>query len=302
MFLILGRTIKESFINFWRNGWLSVVAVSNLTLSLYVVGFVLTILIVTNGILKSFEDRMNISVYFQSDVAEEKIMEIKKEIESQEKVALVEYISKDKALEEFKKNNANEPAIMNSLNIIGENPLLASLVIKADSSIQYEKISDYIGKASFRESVVRTNYSKNKEIISKLNGIIFKVKKSGLALATIFGFISAINIFNTVRIAIYTRRQEIGVMRLVGASNMFIRLPIVFEGVFYGIVASVLGTMFLFFTAKFGSPFISSMISGENLLDVFKNNLNIILGVQMVAGVFLGIFSSWIAIRKYLKV
>lgn len=302
MFLILGRTIRESFVNFWRNGWLSVAAVSILTLSLYVVGFVLIILIIANGILKGFEDRMNISMYFQSDIAEEKIMEIKEEIESQKEVASSEYVSKDKALEEFKKNNANEPAIMNSLNIIGENPLLASLVIKANNSDQYEKISDYIGKASFKESVARTNYSKNKDVISKLNGIIFKVKKTGLALAAIFGFISAVNIFNTVRIAIYTHRQEIGVMRLVGASNMFIRLPFVFEGAFYGVVASILGTIFLFLTAKFGSPFISSMIPGENLLEVFKNNLNIILGVQMAVGVFLGIISSWIAIRKYLKI
>ena len=126
IFLVLGRTIKESFVNFWRNGWLSVASVSVLTLSLYVVGTLMVVMLVSSTILSNVESRINVSVYFKPDISEDQILKIKSDLEGYGEVKSAQYISKDQALADFKKNNADEPVILQSLDEIGGNPLLAS--------------------------------------------------------------------------------------------------------------------------------------------------------------------------------
>jgi cell division transport system permease protein len=300
MFLVIGRTLRESFFSLWRNGWLSIAAVSVLTLSLYVVGILFVLTMTANNVLKNVESKINVSVYFKSDVEEEKILEVKKEMESFSEIKSIEFVSKEKALEDFKKNNADEPVIMQSLEEIGENPLLASLVIKSHDPNQYQSISNYIDKASFSSDVSRINYGKNKEIIDKLNNIINQIKKIGSILAIIFGIVSILIIFNTIRITIYIHKQEIEVMRLVGASNMFIRLPFLFEGVLYGIIGSAVATGILALTVRLVNPY-ASLITSQNLMNAYSQNLLLILGIQAALGVFLGVFSSLVAMRKYLK-
>ncbi|HRY82918.1 MAG TPA: permease-like cell division protein FtsX [Candidatus Moranbacteria bacterium] len=302
MFLIIGRALKESFINFWRNGWLSVAAVSVLVLSLFVVGAVFMLGMVADNVLKNVENKVNISVYFKSDVAEEKIQASKKDLEGFKEISSVEYISKDKALEIFKRDNADEQVIMESLEEIGENPLLASLVIKANNPSQYQVIVDYVNNASFKDDVSRVNYGKNKDLINRLNSIILQIKKIGLVLAGIFGAVSILIIFNTIRITIYTHKQEIEVMRLVGSSNMFIRLPFIFEGIIYGVVASLVASIILMIAIKFINVYASSVVSSGNLFAFYLDNALYILGLQIAIGAFLGIASSWIAMRKYLKI
>jgi cell division transport system permease protein len=226
MFLVIWRTFKESFINFWRNGWLSVAAVSVLLLSLYVVGVLFVVTLTANSIIKNVEDKINVSVYFKSDVSEESILKDKADLENFSEIKSVDYISKDTALANFKRDNADEPVILQSLDEIGDNPLLASLVVKANNPADYQKIADYVSNAPFNGDVSRINYAKNKDFIDRLNNVLDHVKKIGLIMVAIFGAVSILIIFNTIRITIYTHRQEIEVMRLVGASNTFIRLPL----------------------------------------------------------------------------
>ena len=302
MFLTIGRTIKQSWINFLRNGWLSIAAVSVLILSLYTIGVLSVMAITTNNILKGIENKIDISVYFKSDIPETKILQVKKDLENYEEIKSVNYISKDQALENFKKNNANEPVIMQSLKEIGDNPLLASLVIKANNSSQYQSIADYINEAPFKDDVSRVNYEKNKDIINNLTNVIHRIKKIGLFISLIFGAISILIIFNTVRVTIYTHRQEIEVMRLVGASNTFIRLPYIFEGIFYGVLASLLSMGLLFATIKSISQWGNMAVLSQNLFNVLGNNFWLLLGIQASIGIFLGMISSWIAMRKYLKI
>lgn len=294
--------MKESLINFWRNGWLSVAAVSVLVLSLFVVGAVFTMGIVADNVLQNVQSKVNISIYFKGDVSEEKIAESKKDLENFKEISSVEYISKEKALEIFKRDNANEPVIMESLDEIGENPLLASLVIKANNPSQYQSIVDYASNASFKDDVSRINYGKNKDLINRLSNILFQIKKFGLILVSIFGAVSILIIFNTIRITIYTHKQEIEVMRLVGSSNMFIRLPFIFEGILYGVVASIIASLILLLTVKFMNGYIATVVSSGNLFSFYLSHALYILGLQIVIGAFLGITSSWIAMGKYLKI
>lgn len=300
--LVLSRTIKESFINFWRNGWLSVASISVLTLSLYVVGAMMVFMMVSSTVLSNVEKRINVSVYFKADVTEEQIMKAKTDLESYGEIKSAQYISKDQALADFKKNNAGEPVILQSLDEIGSNPLLASLVVRANDPSQYQNITEYIANASFKDNVSRVNYVKNKEIIDRLNKIIQQSRKVGVALAAVFAAVAVLIIFNTIRITIYIHKPEIEVMRLVGASNMFIRLPFLFEGVIYGVASSLVATILLLITMKLVDPYISVTVVSKSLLSFYFSQMLLILGVQALAGVLLGVFSSWIAMRKYLKI
>lgn len=303
MFLVIGRTFKEAWNNFIRNGWLSVAAIIVLFLSLYVISLLYVVSLAANSVLQDYQDKVSISVYFKIDVAEPDIIIAQHEIDSYPEVKSTEYISRDQALENFKRNNANEPTIIKSLEEIGDNPLQASVIVKAKNPGQYEAIVGRLGDdASIKNNVSRVNYEKNKELIDKFSNNVYDTKKLWLSLAILFTIISIIITFNTIRITIYTHKNEIEVMRLVGASNTFIRLPFVFEGMIYAISALILSMLVLFITLKFAAPQISRNIMPEEFMKIYLSKFALLVGVQLLAGIFLGVVSSMIAIRKYLKI
>jgi cell division transport system permease protein len=302
MLLTLGRTIKSGWVNFYRNGYLSVAAVSVMLLCLFTVSSLYIIVLTADNILQNMQEKVNISVYFKASVSEEAILNAKKNLDNFSEIKSVEYITKEQALENFKKNSATEPVILQSLEEIGENPLLSYLVIQANNANQYDLVGEYLQNASFKDEISRVNYGKNKEIIDRLNGIVAEVRKIGLGIAGLFSIISLLIISNTVRITIYTHRKEVEVMRLVGASNNYIRLPFIFEGIIYGFVASVISTLLLFIVLKTSQRFTTHLIPSVNLVSLYLSNLLVIFGMQILIGAFLGTLSSWFAIRKYLKI
>ena len=302
MFLALGRTLKEGWSNFMRNGYLSIAAVSVMLLSLFSISALVLLMLTGNRLIQNIESKVNISVYFKSDVSEEAILKDKGDLENFNEIQSVSYVSKEKALEDFKKNNANEPVILKSLEEIDGNPLLSSLIIKANNPAQYELVNDYLKNASFKEDISRINYGKNKEVIDKLNQTIAQVRKAGLAVAGLLSLISVLIIFNTIRITIYSHKKEVEVMRLVGASNIYIRLPFIFEGVLYGLVASIISMLLLFISLRLLLPQTKELIPSVDVIGIYTANFWKLLGAQILAGAILGIVSSTIAIRKYLKI
>ena len=302
MFLTIRRTFKEALKNFTRNGWLSIATVSILTMSLFVISVFFIVTLAVDNVLKGVQEKVNVSIYFKPDVSEEKINDVKNTLEKFEEIKSVDYISKEKALEDFRKSNATEPVILASLDEIGDNPLLASLIVKAHDVNQYQLISDYVNKAEFSSDISRVNYGKNKDIIDKLNGIIAVTRKIGIGLGSLFTIISLLVTFNAIRITIYTHKSEIEIMRLVGASNMFIRLPFIFEGVIYGILSGMISMLILFISIKLIAIYAPSISSMNGLMNIYIGNFWMLLGGQVTLGSLLGIIGSLIAMRKYLKV
>lgn len=302
MFLTLKRTFVQALKNFFRNGLMSLAALGIMTFSLYLVGLLIFISLAGNLIFKNLEAKADISVYFKPDVAEEAILEAKNEIEKNNLVLSSTYISRDQALAIFKAENANEPIILESLEEIGENPLLASLTIRAKDPNQFPAIYEALNQSAFKENLSRINYEKNKDLIDKITASIKTAKKVGLILGIIFCGISILIIFNAVRLTIYNQKQEIEIMRLVGASNTYIRLPYIFEGIFYALGGTILALLFTILTIKLAHPYFSDKILGQSLNSFFWQNLLAISSAQLLLGIILGVFSSLIAIRKYLKI
>lgn len=301
--LKLWRTFKEGWLNFRRNGWLSFATVSILTLSLFIVSLSSLLGLTTHYVLQNMREKVSVNVSFNPDVPEERILEIRDELGKYKKeIASVEYMSREDALSSFLTESGNDPIIAQAIEEIGENPLLASLVIKATDPENYEVIVSQIQHSTFQSDISRINYAKNKKIFTRLNHINSTTQRIGLILGASFIFIAILITFNTIRITIYSHRQEFEIMRLVGASNIYVRMPFVFEGIFYGIAAALTTAASLFGVAYFISPITEGAIPQGNFMGLYLSFFFPVFLGLLLLGILLGVISSSIAIRRYLKV
>lgn len=300
-FTKLFRTLKEGFTNFRRNGWLSVATISIIAISLYIIGFTVLIGLTANMVLKNIQDKVNITVYFNPEVDEQSILEIKDKLAVYSEIKSIEYVSKDRALKEFTDLSGEDSSIQDALKEIGDNPLLASLIVTANKSDQYETISKAIDNSAFKDQISRINYSRNKSIIERLNNMTRLAEKVGMFLGIIFVILAILITFNTIRITMYSHKKEFEIMRLVGASNVYVEMPFIFEGIFYGIFSAIVAGILILATAKYISQISKALILNENMMSFYLHNFWLILGIIIVMGVVTGVVSSLIAIRKYLK-
>ena len=285
--LKLWRTFKEGMQNFRRNGWLSFATVSILTLSLFIVSLSLLLGMTTSLILDNMREKVSVNVSFNPDVTEERIMEIKSELSKYTKeVASVEYVSKEKALDEFlAKDN---PVIAQAIKEIGENPLLPSINIKAVDPSKYPLIVEQLKGSTFQNDISRINYEENRRIFDRLEKINASTRKAGLAIGLTFIFIAILITFNTIRITIYSHREEFEIMRLVGASNLYVRTPFIFEGILYGVVAALVTMFLLLGIAYYISPLTQGAIPQGNFLKLYLYNIHWVFLGNLLLGTILG--------------
>ncbi len=302
LLITLKRTFYSGFTHFRRNGWLSFAVISIISLTLLIISTLIVLSIAANLIIKSVQDKVDISVYFKNGTEESKILEFRSTVLQYKEVKSADYVSKNKALDEFKSKNADNPTIIQSIEAIGDNPLNASVNIKAVTPDKYDIIATAIQNSAYKDDISRINYAKNKIVIERLNNLLSTTRKVGVMLATLFSLIAILITFNAIRITIYAHRQEIEIMRLVGASNPYIRMPFIFEGIIYGAISAVAVMIILFPLIKFVTPYLAGAVSIKDIQTSFIHNLWIIFIIQLFTGVALGTVSSLIAIRRYLKI
>ena len=304
--LKIKRVIKAGFFSFWRNSWVSLATVLIVAITLFTVGSIVFARAVLQYTLNDIQSKVDISVYFKPDASEDDILAIRESVLKLLEVKEAEYISRDQALEDFKNRHKNNALITQSLDELGDNPLGASINIRAKKISQYASIAKFLEdleKSGGANAIIyKINYFQNKVVIDKLSQILSSANKLGLALSLILISISMLVTFNTVRLAIYTAREEISVMRLVGASNKFVSGPFVIEGVMYGVIGAII-TMVIFYPLSLWlGPKSSIFFGGIDVFDYYTGNFFQIFGLLLGVGVFLGVISSLIAVRRYLKV
>jgi cell division transport system permease protein len=279
-----------------------VAAVSILTLALLIISVILVLSISANLGLKFIQDKIDIRVYFKSDVEETRIMAFRSEIQKYKEVKSADYVSKNKALDDFKAANAGKPDILKAVDAVDENPLLASVNIKAVNPEQYDIITKSVENSTFKDDIASINYQQYKLVIDRFNSTIKTIRKTGAFLFILFSLIAILITFNVIRMTIFNHGTEIEIMRLVGASNNFIRLPFVFEGVIYGIFAAIIAVVLLFPIVKIVTPYIIGSAYVKVIEADFLRYLVFIFIAQLFVGTALGIISSLLAIRRYLKI
>jgi len=294
---------SETFISLKRNFFMGFTAITTVAITLFIVGFFAVIVYDIQGIMSSIKSQVELRVYLKDEISEELKEYIEQAIIGWKETESVEYVSKDMALERFKKQMEGSDI----LKEIEGNPLPASFDITLNNP---EKI----------DQVELRFYDKDGNFIEGVDDVIYerKVVKPLFAITAIIGTISfliiialllaaIVLIFNTIRLSIYARRKEIEVMKLVGATNWFVRIPFLFEGFFEGFAGSIISIILLYFICNFllinGERAIADIMRIKELAIVGSGNvmLYVYLGV-LVLGSLIGILSSIIALRRYVKV
>ncbi|MFA5841730.1 MAG: permease-like cell division protein FtsX [Candidatus Paceibacterota bacterium] len=302
----LKRIIRAGILNFSRVSVVSLSSVFIFTITLFVIGSLILLNALLNYSLEQIKSKVDVNVYFTVSAPEETVLAIEGALEKLPEVAKVDYTSREVALENFKERHSADYLIIQSLDELGDNPLGATLNIRAKDPTQYESIVNFLeGGSEIVKSnssyIDKINYHQNKAVIDRLNKIIAGTKKVGFAVTLALVIISILITFNTIRLAIYISREEIGIMRLVGAGNHYIRGPFLIEGVLYGIISAVV-TMIIFWPITVWLGRTTTMFfGGINLFNYYLSYFFEIFGVLLISGVFLGAVSSFLAVRKYLK-
>lgn len=297
----LKRVIKAGYLSFRRNGWLSTATVLVIVLVLFVLGNLVFLGAFANTVFDTLESKIDISVYFRPEASEESILALKSELESLADVESTIYVSRDKALEEFRGRHGSNALILEALDELGENPLEASINVRARDPSRYASISDFLLEKN-SPLVDKINYFENQIVIERLGSIVSTVRGGGALLALVLAFVAVLVAFNTVRLAIYTMREEIGIMRLVGATKWFIRGPFLVSGLLYGFCAAVGATLIFFPLVWLAAPRLIVLVPNFDLFQYFLINFWEFFGILLVTGILLGTVSSSIAIRKYLQI
>jgi len=329
------RIIKLGFTNFWRNGWLSMAATFIMTLTLVIISVFLIFNLVINTTTDAIKKKIDLAVYFNDSASETQIRDLRFILEQRSDVKEVKYISKEEAYQKWQVMQKNEK--IRSLVTAENNFLPRSLEVKAVNPESLDAIASFLsggnneiiskndngdagqvlGVNSDSQPVSATNaskgyssiirkvsYQENKYIIEKLINITKFSQKLGIILSVIFLVISVLVIFNTIRLTIFTRETEIGVMRLVGASDSFIRTPFLIEGTLYGMFATILSLILMWLGLHFVSPMVTNYLGDVNLNleGFFISNLIVIAALELVLSIIICIACSSISIRKNLKI
>src|SRR3989344_4641789 len=208
MFLPISRIIKSGLINFWRNGWLSTATVLIMTVALIVWTTLFLSNVALTSVLSVLSEKVDISVYFNLDAKEQDILSLKSKFEGMNEVTKIDYVSQENALEIFKKRHAGDEILLKSVSELDNNPLEASLNILAKDTTKYNSLVSLLDNDQYKNLISKINYSENRVAIDRLSYIIKVLRESGLLASLIFGLIAFLVAFNTVRLAIYSSREE----------------------------------------------------------------------------------------------
>lgn len=303
--IVFKRIVKAGLISFARNGLVSWAAVLVLTITLSVITAIILLQAILSFSVNQIKDKVDVTIYFTTGAPEDKILALKESLQKLPEVSFVSYTSASEALRLFRERHQNDYPTIQALDEIEENPLGAHLNVKATEISQYENIANFLksdnalvlGSTSIIDKV---NYYQNKLVIDRLNSLISGAQKLGFLVTLLLIIISIITTFNTIRLTIFISKEEIGVMRLVGASRVRVHGPFMIEGAVCGIIATIV-TLILFWpmTAWLGRNMTNFL--GLDLYDYYISNFLQIFVIILLSGILLGMISSFLAVRKYLN-
>lgn len=301
------RILAAGFKGFYRNKTVSLSSIFILTITLSIITSFYLSRAIFDYTLDQIRGKVDVRVYFTVDATEQQVAEIKAKLLGLTQVKSVEYTSKEQALEDFKKKHEGDQLTLQALDELGTNPFGSSLAIVAKDTSQYEAIANQLSVGSgllgdAASTVDKINYYQLKDSIDKLNNIIGWINTVGFWLSIIFILMSCMIVYNTIRLAIFVYRDEIAVMKLVGASNMFIRGPFIVEAVLYSLVATII-TLVIFFPATvWVTKKTIFFFEGMNIHAYYLAHFFELAGMLLGFGALLAVISSLFAVRKYLKV
>ncbi|MEK7144757.1 MAG: permease-like cell division protein FtsX [Patescibacteria group bacterium] len=305
--MVIKRVLASGGKNFARGGAVSAATVLIMTVTLAIIGSLIFLSALLTYTLTIISEKVDVSVYFVTTASEGDIFAVRDQLQKLPQVASVNYTSASDALAAFRTRHANDQLTLQALNELGGNPLDASLEIRAKNPSDYESIVSFLEASPALSvggtSIVdRVNYAQNKDVIDRLTLAIKATREIGFAVVILFALASILIAFATVRLAIYTSKDEIAVMRLVGASNAYIQGPFIITGVITGIIAALLVLLLLWPATWYAGTKTADWFGGFNVATYYADNFANVFFILIGSGILLGAIASVFAIRKYLKI
>ncbi len=300
------RIFKFAIQGFFRNFWLSFVTITMMLLAVLSITILMAMDYVKETTIKNVEDQVDILVEIKPDVTREQVENFVLEMDDLAEVRDISIITPEENRELFIQNNRDKK-VREVLDVYeeDENPFSYSLAVKAYRLSQYSNIISFVNQEKYDNLVEDSDIDTHEEIISRINSVADFVNQYSWYISGLFVLISVLVIFNTIRISIYTRRDEIMIMKLVGASNWFVRAPFILESVFYALAAVLIVMALVYPAVNFVQPYLNAYFQGAQVIDLvgfFNNNYLQVFGYQFVVLSLLNIISTGLAIRRYLRV
>jgi cell division transport system permease protein len=305
--ILKNRIIKAGVVGFYRNRTVSLSSILILTITLCILtGFYFS-RATFDYTLSEIRNKVDVKIYFTNDATEDQMNSVKSKLVTLPEVKSVVFTSANQAYADFKERHAGDQLTLQALDELGDNPFGASLSVLANDTSQYERIAEALSSnsnllGSSQGAIDKINYFQLKDSIDKLNSIIGWINTVGFWISIIFIAMSCMIVYNTTRLAIFVYREEIAIMKLVGASNWFIRGPFIIESMLYGITATII-TMILAYPATIWiSKKTVFFFEGMNLHDYYVTHFFSLMGLLLLSGIVVAGVSAVFAVRKYLKV
>ncbi len=301
------RIFQAGLLGFYRNRTVSLSSVMILTITLFILTAFYFFRAIFDYTLVEIRDKVDVRIYFTGDATEDQMNDVKAKLLGLPEVKSVVFTSRNQAYADFKDRHANDQLTLQALDELGDNPFGASLAVQAKDTSQYERIAESLSTnssllGSSQSAIDKINYFQLKDSIDKLNSIIGWVNTVGFWISMIFIAMSCMIVYNTIRLAIFVYRDEISIMKLVGASNWFIRGPFIIESMLYGITATVLTLIISYPITMWISKKTVFFFEGMNLHSYYLQHFFSLAGLLLLSSIVLSGVSAFFAVRKYLKV
>jgi cell division transport system permease protein len=300
------RVLRNAFRNFRRNVWLSIATTVIMTLTLCIILFLYVVNVLGAEFLRNVEQKVDIAVTFKDSTTQEQISTIERDIAARSDVQNTRIVTSEEALKEYRRRHADDPYIEEALRELNKNPLPSNMYVVAKDPRFYENITQTLKSDRYAVFIEKINFQDSKAIIEKMISIMNLVRNAGLIATGIFGMLVVLIMFNTIRLAIYSFREEIDIMRLVGASRWYIQGPFLMESVIVALISVTITTITLYVVmnataTKINLFFFTGQNTTFNIYEYAVSHWFQIIGLQLAASIGLAVVSSYIAVRRYLR-
>lgn len=284
---------KTAWKNIRRSPYQAFAAILIMMLTFLVVSFFTFILLGSSQIISFFESKPQVTAFFRNEASMEDISTLEESLQSDGKVASIKFVSKEEALKIYREQNKNDPLL---LELVSADILPASLEISTKEIEDLSPISDTLRRSPIIQEVIF-----QKDVVATLTTWTNAMRQIGIGFIVILSLVSVFIMVTIIGIKISQKKEDIEIMRLIGATNWYIRGPFLVEGVFYACVGAIIGWAIASSTLLFASPFLESFLRGIPIFPVPILFFVILLFFELGLAVLLGFLSSFLAVLRYLK-
>ena len=303
MLINLKKIFRFGAQNFARNFWFALLTISILILLLLSVNGLFIINFLTDEAAKQMQSKVDISVYLKSGTSDGEAQNLKAYLSKLSSISSIIYTKPDDVLENFKETHKNDTKILSSLSLLASNPFGGVLTVQTANVNDYKTVLSQLNNKVYEKIIENKDFGEHEKLVSLINRLTSFIKEFIILVSAFFAFIAMVIIFNTIKIAIYTHREEIAIMRLVGAANWFVCAPFVVEAIFYSIIATIVAFAAVVPLLWLIQPKIVAFFDGQggDLFAYYRSNVFILLGIQFAVVALLSAVSATLAVGRYLK-